>query len=426
MPRHTGRNLIRNTLPMQNLLPRFFRYVAINTQADERYKRCPSTPGQKKLAELLADELRELGLSEVVLDDKGYLTAHLPSNSPDSVPAIGFIAHMDTAPDFSGRHVQPQLVECYQGGDIALGQGQEVLSPFEFPSLRQYLGQDLITTDGTTLLGADDKAGIAAIITAIEHLLAHPEIGHGDIYLGFTPDEEIGRGADHFPLDRFPAQWAYTVDGGELGELEYENFNAATAIVRIQGNSVHPGTAKGIMVNSQTLAARFHSQMPTGETPETTAGYEGFYHLIGMQGSVEESLLTYIIRDFSAEGFAARQRFLLDRVNDWNQQLDQPRFSIAIKESYRNMREQVEPHQHIIAIARQAMQEVDVMAKIKPIRGGTDGARLSFMGLPCPNLFTGGHNFHGKYEYLPVPSLEKSVATLVAIARLTVTHSSRN
>ncbi|MGL4205773.1 MAG: peptidase T [Aeromonadaceae bacterium] len=411
---------------MQNLLPRFFRYLSINTQADERHTCCPSTPGQTQLAELLAHELRELGLDEVVLDDNGYLTARLPANTPAPIPPIGFIAHMDTAPDFTGHQVQPQLVECYQGGDIALGKGQEVLSPREFPSLRQYVGQDLITTDGTTLLGADDKAGIAAIITAMEYLLAHPEILHGDIHIGFTPDEEIGRGADLFPLERFPAQWAYTVDGGELGELEYENFNAATAVVHVRGNSVHPGTAKGIMVNSQTLAAQFHSQMPAAETPETTEGYEGFYHLIGTQGSVEESQLTYIIRDFSSEGLAARQRFLLDRVSEWNQQLDQPRFSIAIKESYRNMREQILPYPHIIAIAKQAMQEVGITAKIKPIRGGTDGSRLSFMGLPCPNLFTGGHNFHGKHEYLPVPSLQKSVATLVAIARLTVTHSSRN
>ena len=411
---------------MNNLLTRFFRYIAFDTQSDEGRTTCPSTPGQLTLAMHLADELKSLGLQQVELDDNGYLTALLPANVTTAVPAIGFIAHMDTAPDYSGHKVQAQLVESYQGGEIALGSGHEVLSPIEFPSLRHYLGQDLITTDGTTLLGADDKAGICEIITAAAHLLAHPEIPHGDIYLGFTPDEEIGRGADRFPLDRFRAQWAYTVDGGELGELEFENFNAATAIVHIRGNNVHPGTAKDVMVNSQTLAARFHAEMPSDETPECTEGYQGFYHLIGSQGSVEESTLTYIVRDFDEAGFARRQQFLLDQVDSWNARLGQPRFSIAIKESYRNMREQVESHRHIIDIAEKAMREVGVTPVIKPIRGGTDGSRLSFMGLPCPNLFTGGHNFHGKHEYIPVPSMEKSVETLIAIARLTVTHSSSN
>ena len=411
---------------MNNLLTRFFRYIAFDTQSDEGQTTCPSTPGQLTLAMHLADELKSLGLQQVELDDNGYLTALLPANVTTPVPAIGFIAHMDTAPDYSGHKVQAQLVESYQGGEIALGSGHEVLSPIEFPSLRHYLGQDLITTAGTTLLGADDKAGICEIITAAAHLLAHPEIPHGDIYLGFTPDEEIGRGADRFPLDRFRAQWAYTVDGGELGELEFENFNAATAIVHIRGNNVHPGTAKDVMVNSQTLAARFHAEMPSDETPECTEGYQGFYHLIGSQGSVEESTLTYIVRDFDEAGFARRQQFLLDQVDSWNARLGQPRFSIAIKESYRNMREQVEPHRHIIDIAEKAMREVGVTPVIKPIRGGTDGSRLSFMGLPCPNLFTGGHNFHGKHEYIPVPSMEKSVETLIAIARLTVTHSSSN
>ena len=411
---------------MENLLSRFYRYVAIDTRSDERHNRCPSTAGQLKLAALLNEELISLGLADVTLDDNGYLTARLPANTDQEVPAIGFIAHMDTAPDFSGKQVKPQLIERYQGGEIALGKGVEYLSPREFPVLRNYLGQDLITTDGTTLLGADDKAGICEIITAAAHLLAHPEIPHGDIYLWFTPDEEIGRGADRFPLDRFRAQWAYTMDGGELGELEYENFNAATAIVHVRGNNVHPGTAKGIMVNSQTLAARFHAEMPSDETPECTEGYQGFYHLIGSQGSVEESTLTYIVRDFDEAGFAQRQQFLLDQVDSWNARLSQPRFSIAIQESYRNMRAQVEPHRHIIDIAEQAMREVGVTPKIKPIRGGTDGSRLSFMGLPCPNLFTGGHNFHGKHEYIPVPAMEKAVETLIAIARLTVTQTSSN
>ncbi len=409
---------------MEKLLSRFFRYIAVDTRSDERHARCPSTAGQLKLAVMLNEELNDMGLSDVTLDDNGYLTARLPSNAPQPVPAIGFIAHMDTAPDYSGKHVKPQLVEQYQGGEIALGKGIEYLSPRDFPILRNYIGQDLITTDGTTLLGADDKAGIAEILTAIAYLQAHPEIVHGDIYIGFTPDEEIGRGANLFPLDRFPARWAYTVDGGELGELEFENFNAATATIEVRGNNVHPGTAKGIMVNSQTLAAQFHAAMPADQTPECTEGYEGFFHLINLQGSVEKSCLTYIIRDFDADNFAQRHDFLADRVAQWNSKLDQPRFTLTIQESYRNMREMVEPHQHIIDIAEQAMREVGITPLIKPIRGGTDGSRLSFMGLPCPNLFTGGHNFHGKHEFIPLQSMEKAVATLVAIARLTVTASS--
>lgn len=409
---------------MTTLLPRFLRYLAVHTQSDESYAQCPSTPGQLDLARLLAAELTDLGLHRVTLDQHGYLTALLPANTQEAVPAIGFIAHMDTAPDYSGEHVQPQHIQHYQGQVIALGDSGAVLDPAEFPSLLNYLGQDLLTTNGHTLLGADDKAGIAEILTAIEYLLAHPEIAHGDIYVGFTPDEEIGRGADRFPLDRFPAQWAYTVDGGELGELEYENFHAATATLRFTGNNVHPGTAKHIMVNSQTLAARFHAAMPPDETPECTEGYQGFYHLIGSHGSVEHSSLIYIVRDFDAEQFASRQQFLRDQVDSWNARLDKPRIELEIKQSYRNMREMVEPHRHIIDIAEQAMREAGVEPLIKPIRGGTDGARLSFMGLPCPNLFTGGHNFHGKHEYISLHSMQKSVETLVAISRLTVTHFS--
>lgn len=411
-------------LIMENLLSRFLRYVTVDTQSDERESSCPSTPGQLTLAHQLAEELLGLGLQQVTLDHNGYLTALLPATTSQSAPAIGWIAHMDTAPDFSGSGVKPQIVTAYQGGVISLGDSGAVLDPAEFPALNHYIGQDLVTTDGHTLLGADDKAGITAIITAAEYLLAHPEIPHGDIWLGFTPDEEIGRGADLFPLDRFPAKWAYTVDGGEIGELEYENFNAATATIRVQGKSVHPGTAKGIMINSQTLAARFHAAMPAGETPEATDGYDGFYHLIHIAGGVEETSLTYIVRDFDADHFEQRQAFLQAQVDAWNAKLDQPRFSLTLRESYRNMREQVIPHPQIIAMAEQAMLAAGVTPKITPIRGGTDGARLSFMGLPCPNIFTGGHNFHGRHEFLPVESLRKSTQTLVEMARLTVTQSS--
>ncbi|WP_429068836.1 peptidase T [Aeromonas dhakensis] len=402
---------------MDTLLERFLRYVTFHTRSDATNPVCPSSEGQLVFARALCDEMTLMGLSRVTLDEHGYLTACLPGNQPDA-PAIGLIAHMDTA-DYEAEQVVPQIIENYQGGDICLGKGDEVLAIRDYRFLKNYLGQDLITTDGTTLLGADDKAGIAEILTAIDHLLAHPEIPRGDVWLGFTPDEEIGRGADRFPLDRFPARWAYTVDGGELGELEYENFNAASATVRFIGNNVHPGTAKGSMINSQTLAARFHAAMPAEQTPECTDGYQGFFHLVQMNGTVEETSLHYIIRDFDDEGFAARKAQLKERVASLQLEAPKARIELTLTDSYRNMRSQIEPHMHIVQLAKAAMLAADVEPKIKPIRGGTDGARLSFMGLPCPNLFTGGHNFHGKHEFIPLQSMEKAVATLVELVRLT-------
>ncbi|MCF7745112.1 peptidase T [Aeromonas veronii] len=402
---------------MDTLLERFLRYVTFHTRSDETNPACPSSEGQLIFARALQEEMKALGLSQVTLDEHGYLTGCLPGNQPDA-PAIGLIAHMDIA-DYEAEHVVPQIIENYQGGDICLGKGDEVLAIRDYRFLKNYLGQDLITTDGTTLLGADDKAGIAEILTAIDHLQAHPEIPHGDIWVGFTPDEEIGRGANLFPLERFPAKWAYTVDGGELGELEYENFNAASATVRFIGNNVHPGTAKGSMINSQTLAARFHAAMPAEQTPECTDGYEGFFHLAQMSGTVEESTLHYIIRDFDDEHFAARKTEMQSRVAAMQAEYTKARIELTLTDSYRNMRSQIEPHMHIVELAKAAMEAADVVPKIKPIRGGTDGARLSFMGLPCPNIFTGGHNFHGKHEFIPLQSMEKAVATLVELVRLT-------
>ncbi|MCP3241372.1 peptidase T [Aeromonas hydrophila] len=402
---------------MDTLLERFLRYVTFHTRSDATNPACPSSEGQLVFARALCDEMQQMGLSRVTLDEYGYLTACLPGNQPDA-PAIGLIAHMDTA-DYEAAHVVPQIIENYQGGDICLGKGDEVLAIRDYRFLKNYLGQDLITTDGSTLLGADDKAGITEILTAIDHLLAHPEIPRGDVWIGFTPDEEIGRGADRFPLDRFPAKWAYTVDGGELGELEYENFNAAGATVRFIGNNVHPGTAKGSMINSQTLAARFHAAMPAEQTPEATDGYQGFFHLAQMNGTVEETSLHYIIRDFDDEGFAARKAQLKERVASLQLEAPRARIELTLTDSYRNMRSQIEPHMHIVELAKAAMLAADVTPRIKPIRGGTDGARLSFMGLPCPNLFTGGHNFHGKHEFIPLQSMEKAVTTLVELVRLT-------
>ncbi|MCW8327992.1 peptidase T [Photobacterium sp. SDRW27] len=401
---------------MDKLIERFLRYVSFETQSNSSVAHCPSTEGQRVLAEQLKNELIELELCDVELDENGYLMARLPSNVDHDVPAIGFIAHMDTAPDASGKDVKPQIVENYQGGDIALGVGDEVLSPIQYPDLNKLHGHNIITTDGTTLLGADNKAGVAEIITAIAYLKANPEIKHGDICIGFTPDEEIGRGANLFDVEKFGAKWAYTIDGGPVGELEYENFNASSADVICHGVNVHPGTAKNKMVNAMNIAAQFQLSMPAEETPECTEGYEGFYHLVAMEGGVAKTELHYILRDFDGESLERRKTFMQERVDELNSKLEKGRVELKITDSYRNMREMVEPHAHIIELAKEAMVECDVKPLIKPIRGGTDGARLSFMGLPCPNIFTGGYNFHGIHEFITVEGMEQAVKVIVKLA----------
>ncbi len=407
---------------MNKLIDRFLRYVSFDTQSNDAVETCPSTAGQKVLAEQLKQELLELNLADVELDENGYLMARLPSNMATPVPAIGLIAHMDTAPDASGKDVKPQFVENYQGGDIALGNG-EVLSPTMYPDMDKLHGHTFITTDGTTLLGADNKAGIAEIITAVAYLQAHPEIPHGDICIGFTPDEEIGRGADLFNVEKFGAQWAYTIDGGPIGELEYENFNAASANVICHGVNVHPGTAKDKMINSMNIAAKLQLMMPAEQTPECTEGYEGFFHLNSMEGSVAKTSLAYIIRDFEREGLEARKAFMQQKVDELNAELSGGHVELKMSDSYYNMREMVEPHQHIIDLAKDAMTAMDIQPNIKPIRGGTDGARLSFMGLPCPNIFTGGYNFHGIHEFITVQGMEKAVQVIVKLVELSAKKS---
>ncbi len=404
---------------MKYLLDRFLRYVTFDTKSNPKKHTCPSTSGQRVFAEYLQQELQQLGLDNVTVDDNGYVMAKLPSNVSYPVPAIGFIAHMDTAPDASGKNVKPQIIEDYQGGDIALGIGDEVLSPVQYPELHSLHGHNLITTDGTTLLGADNKAGVAEIISAIDALIADPSIPHGDICIGFTPDEEIGRGADRFDVQRFGAEWAYTIDGGALGELEFENFNAADADITFYGVNVHPGTAKDKMVNAITLAAQFQMRMPQEETPEHTDGYQGFYHLRAAQMSVAKSELNYILRDFEREGMQARKEHLTQLVAEMNSELKHGHVKLKITDGYYNMREKVEPHQHIIDIAKQAMIECDIEPKVVPIRGGTDGARLSFEGLPCPNIFTGGYNFHGIHEFASIENMEAAVKVIVKIAENT-------
>ncbi|GEA50056.1 peptidase T [Vibrio inusitatus NBRC 102082] len=401
---------------MDNLVERFLRYVSFDTQSNGANKQCPSTEGQRVLAKQIKIELLELGLDDVILDENGYISALLPSNVDFDVPAIGFVAHMDTAPDASGKEVKPQLINNYQGGEIVLGDSGEVLIPAQYPDLDKLHGQSLITTDGTTLLGADNKAGIAEIITAVAYLKANPYIKHGDICIGFTPDEEIGRGANLFNIERFGADWAYTIDGGPVGELEYENFNAASAKVTVHGVNVHPGTAKNKMVNAINIAAQFQMMMPSEETPECTEGYEGFYHLNSMTGAVAKAELSYIIRDFDRNGLQSRKAFMQAQAEALNSQLSNGHVELQITDSYYNMREMVEPHPHIIELAKQAMIDCDVEPNIKPIRGGTDGARLSFMGLPCPNIFTGGYNFHGIHEFVSIDGMKQAVNVIVKIA----------
>lgn len=403
------------------VVDRFLKYVTFATQSDEESGIIPSTSGQRVFAEALVKELEALGLEEISLDDNSYLMATLPSNMEDQeVPTIGFISHLDTSPDMSGEGVKPRIVS-YAGGDIVLNEAENiVLSPRMFPEMEQYIGQDLIVTDGTTLLGADDKAGVAAIISAVAYLKEHPEIKHGKIRIGFTPDEEIGAGADHFDVEKFGCEFAYTVDGGEIGELEYENFNAAAAKVVFSGRNVHPGTAKDKMVNASLLAVEFASMLPADQRPETTEGYEGFFHLTTMVGSVEQAVLQYIVRDHSRELFEQKKQ-LLEQITAQLNKKYPGMVSLEMHDQYYNMREIVEPKKYIVDLASEAMEAVGVKPQIKPIRGGTDGARLSFMGLPCPNLFTGGHNFHGRYEYIPIPSLQKSMETVVKIAELVAT-----
>ena len=400
------------------VVDRFLEYVKFDTQSDELTNLTPSTPGQMIFAQHLEKELRAMGLTDITLDDNGYLMATLKGNAGKDVPTVGFIAHLDTSPDMSGRHVSPRIVEKYDGKDIVLNSTNGiVLSPGQFPELLDYVGQDLIVTDGNTLLGADDKAGIAEIITAVDYLIKHPEIKHGDIRIAFNPDEEIGKGAHKFDVDLFGADWGYTMDGGEIGELEYENFNAAVAKVTFKGRNVHPGYAKHKMINSMRIANQFVIMLPRWETPEHTEGYEGFYHLISFEGTVEETVLTYIIRDHDRDRFERRKKELEHLTRKINNEFPDCA-SIEIKDQYYNMREKIEPVMHIIDIAVQAMKNVDVTPEVQPIRGGTDGAQLSFKGLPCPNIFAGGLNFHGRYEFVPVPSMEKATQVIVEIARL--------
>lgn len=400
------------------LVDRFLHYVSFDTQSDELTNMTPSTPGQMIFAKALEKELRRLGLSEITLDENGYLMATLPANTDKELPTVGFIAHLDTSPDMSGRNVSPRIVKNYDGGEIVLSVEENVvLRPDEFPEMLHYVGQDLIVTDGTTLLGADDKAGIAEIITAMEYLLAHPEIKHGKIRIAFNPDEEIGLGAHKFDVKAFGADWAYTMDGGEVGELEYENFNAAVAHVTFKGRNVHPGYAKHKMINSIRIANQFAIMLPRWETPEHTEGYEGFYHLVSFEGSVEKSVLTYIIRDHDRDRFERRKKELEHLTRKINNEFPGCA-EIEIKDQYYNMREKVEPVMHIIDLVSLAMKNVGIVPKVKPIRGGTDGAQLSFKGLPCPNIFAGGLNFHGRYEFVPIQSMEKASALIVEIARL--------
>lgn len=401
-----------------NVVERFLGYVKFDTQSDELTNLTPSTPGQMIFAQALEKELKKMGLQNISLDENGYLMATLPSNIDKKVPTVGFIAHLDTSPDMSGRHVNPRIVENYDGGDIVLDEAAGVvLSPSDFPELTDYKGQSLIVTDGKTLLGADDKAGIAEIIAAIEHLQNHLEIKHGDIRIAFNPDEEIGLGAHKFDVQRFGADWAYTMDGGAIGELEFENFNAASVKVSFKGRNVHPGYAKHKMINSIRIANQFCIMLPRWETPEHTEGYEGFYHLIGFEGTVEETKLTYIIRDHDRDRFERRKKELEHLTRKINHEYPGCA-SIEIKDQYYNMREKIEPVMHVVDIAKQAMENAGVKPKVQPIRGGTDGAQLSFKGLPCPNIFAGGLNFHGRYEFVPIPSMEKAADVIVEICTL--------
>ena len=404
---------------MKTVTDRFLSYAKIDTQSDESSQSCPSSEKQWDLARKLVKELGEIGMEDITIDDHAYIMATLPSNIDKKVPVIGFISHMDTSPDMSGKNVNPQIIKNYDGGDIELNKELNmVLSPKDFPELLFYKGQDIITTDGTTLLGADDKAGIAEIMTAMDYLIRNPEIKHGKIRVGFTVDEEIGRGADKFDVKKFGADVAYTLDGGQIGELEYENFNAALAKVKIQGRNVHPGTAKNQMINAILLGMEFNEMLPVDQRPEYTQDSEGFFHLIAYNGQVEHTTFRYIIRDHDLDKFNDKKKLIQDCTEFMNLKYGSGRVSVELVDQYFNMREKVEPVKYIVDIAEEAMQAVGVEPIKKPIRGGTDGSKLSYMGLPCPNIFAGGHNFHGKYEYVPIQSMEKSVEVIVKIAEL--------
>ena len=398
-----------------DITDRFLKYVSFCTTSDEETNMTPSTPGQMEFAQALREELIGLGLDEVTLDGNGYIMASIPATDA-SKPTVGFIAHMDTSPDASGKHIQPQIIKNYDGGDIVLNKEKDIrLEVSRYPEIEKYKGQDIIVTDGTTLLGADDKAGIAEIVSAAEYLMAHKEIKHGKIRIGFTPDEEIGQGADHFDVKAFGADWAYTMDGGAVGELEYENFNAASAKIVVHGTNVHPGYGYHKMQNSMRIAFQIAVMLPRWETPEHTQGYEGFYHLTSMNGSVEETTLTYIIRDHDRARFESRKKELEHLVRKVNREYGEGVAEIEIRDQYYNMREKIEPVMHIVDLAKEAMEDAGVTPKVQPIRGGTDGARLSFEGLPCPNLFAGGENFHSRYEYVPVQSMEKAMQVILKI-----------
>ncbi|MFJ1490894.1 peptidase T [Capnocytophaga canis] len=403
---------------MQKLVERFITYIKTDTQSDPESQTTPSTEKQWNLARFLAEELKQIGMEEVTIDENSYVMATLPSNVDYEVPTIGFIAHFDTSPDFSGENVNPQFIENYDGSDIVLNKEKNiVLSPSYFEDLLLYKGQTIITTDGTTLLGADDKAGVAEIVTAMEYLIQHPEIKHGKIRVGFTPDEEIGRGAHKFDVEKFGADWAYTMDGSQIGELEYESFNAAMAKVYFKGKSVHPGYAKNKMVNSLLIANKFMSMLPENEIPQETSGREGFFHVMDITGDIENTTVQLIIRDHDRQLFEKRKETIKQIVEELNK-THKDAVTVEIKDQYFNMREKIEPVFHIVEVAEKAMKELGITPIIKPIRGGTDGSQLSFMGLPCPNIFAGGHNFHGKFEYVPVESLEKATQVIVNIAKL--------
>lgn len=401
---------------MEKITDKFLRYVGVDTMSCDESESQPSSAKQLKLLEMLRDELRTMGI-EANLDEYGYVMAKIPANV-EGIPAVGFIAHVDTSPDASGADIKPQIIPDYDGSDILLKGSGAYLKPSDFPEMLDYKGQTLITTDGTTLLGADDKAGVAEIMCAAEYIMEHPEFKHGDICIGFTPDEEIGRGVVKFDVKKFGAQYAYTMDGGAIGELEFENFNAAAAVIKIQGRNIHPGYAKGKMVNSMRIAMELNSLLPQEQKPEYTSGYEGFFHLIGIEGSVEQTTVSYIIREHDIEKHEAQKKLLADCCEFLNRKYGEGRVNLEIKHQYFNMRKEVEPHMHIVEIAKKAMEMEDICPKVQPIRGGTDGANLSYMGLPCPNIFAGGHNFHGKLEFVPVESMEKASKVILNIISL--------